>query len=136
MIKIKGVTRIFFRGKPILQIACTTPPPPPTPPKKKNFLEADAARESELKSCRFGQVSNPMPCKFAMFCSVENLSNLSYTFRHWIIRVCTARATKTSLAIKMNALFFLSFFPFSFSFLFFFVFNFFAFIPTVLKWQM
>ena len=50
-----------------------------------------------------------------MFCSVENLSNLSDTFPHWIIRVCTARAAKTFLAIKMNALFsFSAFFPFFF----------------------
>ena len=50
-----------------------------------------------------------------MFCSVENLSNLSDTFPHWIIRVYTARQgnENTVLAIQMNALFsfFLSSFP-------------------------
>ena len=47
-----------------------------------------------------------MPCNFAMFCSANNLSNLSDTFPHLIIRACAARATKTSPAIKMNACFF------------------------------
>ena len=44
---------------------------------------------SELKRCQFGQVSldsesetkvNPMPCKFALFRSVNNVSNESGYF--------------------------------------------------------
>ena len=46
---------------------------------------ADVARASDFTRCPFAQVSliwhpkskvNPIPCKFAIFCSVNNLSNL------------------------------------------------------------
>ena len=52
-----------------------------------------------------------MPCKFAMLCSVENLSNLSDTFPHWIIRVYTARQGNENTPSYPNecAFFFFSF---------------------------
>ena len=42
---------------------------------------------------------NPTPCKFAMFCSVNNLSNLSGTFPHLIIRVCSKTKMELSLSV-------------------------------------
>ena len=42
---------------------------------------------------------NPTPCRFAMFCSVNNLSNLSGTFPHLIIRVCSKTKLELSLSV-------------------------------------
>ena len=74
---------------------------------------------------------NPMPRKFAVFCSVTIYATYPDTFPHLIIRVCsktkmepslswissalattTARATKTSLAIKWMRASFNNFFAF------------------------
>ena len=66
--------------------------------------------ESELKRCRFAKSLqilnpkskvNPMPCTFTnMFCSVNNLSNLSDTYLHLVIRVCSK--TKDGTVTFMN----------------------------------